>query len=348
MAFGKSFFVALMGLATFAMAGTPPGMVWINGGEFRMGTDELNSMPNERPSVPVKVSGFWMDQTPVTNAQFAAFVQATKYVTTAERPINWDEMKKQLPPGTPKPPEESLRPGSLVFVAPDGPVDLTDMSGWWLWTPRADWRHPSGPGSSIVGKDDLPVVQVSHDDALAYAKWAGKRLPTEAEWEYASRGGTTTRYYWGNELKVNGQYMANTFTGKFPYQNTAEDGFAGVAPVKAFPPNAYGLYGMAGNVWQWTADLYRADNHEQGAKTAKDCGCLADPKGPLAAFDPTQAVADTPTFVTKGGSYLCNPSYCESYRPSARRGVPPDTSLQHVGFRCVKDVEAPTTKKSDD
>lgn len=330
--------LGLLSLALSARAEAPAGMLWINGGDFRMGTDDAQSMRNERPSVPVRVSGFWMDETPVTNAQFRAFVKATNYVTMAERPVDWEELKKQAPPGTPKPADEMLKPGSLVFTPPDRAVDLRSMANWWTWTTGADWQHPEGPQSSIEGKDDLPVVQISHDDALAYAKWAGKRLPTEAEWEFASRAGSATRYYWGNELIMNGKYMANTFTGKFPYENTAADGFAGLAPVKAFPPNAYGLYGMAGNVWQWTADLYHADIHRESAKQCTDGSCMVNPTGPKQAFDPVQPVPGQPSYVTKGGSFLCNPSYCESYRPSARRGVPPDTGLQHLGFRCVKDA----------
>ncbi|MGC4032394.1 MAG: formylglycine-generating enzyme family protein [Tepidisphaeraceae bacterium] len=337
----NTFLLAALVCSARARAAAPEGMTWIAGGSFKMGTDDPHSIPNERPAYAAHVNGFWMDVTPVTNAQFRAFVKASGYLTTAERPVNWDELKKQLPPNTPKPPDEAFRPGALVFTPPDHPVDLRDMSGWWTWTIGANWQHPGGPATTVDGQDDLPVVQISHDDARAYAKWAGKRLPTEAEWEFASRGNTTTRFYWGDEFKPNGKYMVNTFTGKFPYRNTAEDGFTGLAPVKAFPPNAYGLYGMAGNVWQWTADNYRADAHAKAA--ALDC-CLVNPAGPKDFFDPTQSIANTPTFVTKGGSYLCNPDYCESYRPTARRGVPPDTGLQHLGFRCVKDA-APAAAK---
>ncbi len=288
----------------------PPGMVWIPAGEFTMGSDKPYALPNERPGRTVKVAGFWMDQTPVTNAQFRKFVAATGYITTAEKPVDWEELKKQVPPGTPKPDEEKLKPGSLVFTPPDHAVDLRDMANWWTWTTGANWKHPQGPDSTIEGKDDYPVVQVSWDDAVAYAKWAGKRLPTEAEWEYAARGGakSSTRHYWGDEFKKDGTFMANTFTGKFPFKNTAEDGFEGTSPVKSFPPNDYGLYDMAGNVWNWCSDAYR---------------------------ETPGAAPDNFRRVIKGGSFLCHVDYCESYRPSARRGTPYDTGSGHVGFRCV-------------
>jgi sulfatase modifying factor 1 len=324
-------------------AAPPPDMAWIPGGEFSMGTDDTNSMPNERPTHKVKLDGFWIDRTTVTNAQFAAFVKATGYVTTAEKPVDWEEMKKQVAPGTPKPPDESLRPGSLVFTPPDHVVDLRSMANWWTWTTGANWRHPQGPKSDIVGKDDYPVVQVSWDDAAAYAEWAGKRLPTEAEWEYAARGGpaANTRFYWGDEFKPGDKFMANTFTGRFPFENTREDGFARVAPVKSFPPNGYGLYDMAGNVWQWTNDKYRLDAHVLtiDAIKAGNVDCCTNPQGPAECFNPTSAVPNATERVIKGGSFLCHVDYCESYRPTARRGTPPDTGSEHVGFRCVKDAD---------
>jgi formylglycine-generating enzyme required for sulfatase activity len=291
----------------------PPGMRWIPAGTFMMGTDDPNSMPNERPAHQMDVAGFFIDEHDVTNAAFEKFIAATHYLTTAERPIDWEEMKKQVPPGTPKPDEDKLKPGSLVFTPPDHAVDVSDISNWWTWTPGANWRHPQGPQSSIDDKRDYPVVQVSWDDAVAYAKWAGKRLPTEAEWEYASRGGakTNTRYVWGDQFRPapDGKFMANTFTGDFPQHDTAEDGFTGTSPVISFPPNGYGLYDMAGNVWNWCDDVY--------------CARLNAPPDPVRR-------------VTKGGSFLCNPSYCESYRPTARRGTPYDTGSGHVGFRCAK------------
>ncbi len=305
-------------------------MVWIPAGEFTMGTDDIYSMPNERPSHKVKLEGFWIDTYDVTNAEFQKFTEATGYITTAERPVDWDEIKKQLPPGTPKPDESLLQPGSLVYTPPQVAVDLGDMTGWWTWTAGADWKHPQGPGSSIEGKDNYPVVQVSWDDAMAYAEWAGKRLPTEAEWEYASRGKSeNTRYYWGNSFIKDGKYMANTFTGEFPYNNTAEDGYEGLAPVGSFPPNGYGLYDMAGNVWNWTADTYVEENHAQ--MSAISCDMLRE-----GTPQPVKGTSDEVRRVTKGGSFLCNPSYCESYRPTARRGTPYDTGMGHIGFRCTK------------
>ena len=327
-AFGTSYAIRTLYFKPHALG--PAGMVWIPGGEFLMGTDDPHSMHNERPAHRVKVDGFWMDEHDVTNAEFRKFVEATGYVTTAERKPDWEEMKKQLPPGTPKPDDRVLVAGALVFTPTDHPVPLDDLSAWWRWTPGANWRHPEGPGSSIDGKHNYPVVQVSWDDAVAYAKWAGKRLPTEAEWEYAAHGGKYgSRYYWGDEFRPAGRFMCNTYTGRFPVKDTAEDGFAGLSPVKSFPPNGYGLYDMAGNVWQWCSDWYRADMHEQNARD----DCCINPAGPAQSLDPTEPY--TAKRVVKGGSFLCSDSYCESYRPTARRGTPPDTGTNHTGFRCA-------------
>jgi formylglycine-generating enzyme len=308
----------------------PPGMAWIPRGTFLMGTNDKESFPNERPAHLVQVQGFWMDEHDVTNAEFAKFVEATGYVTTAERKIDWEDLKKQLPPGTPQPDKSALVPGSLVFTPTSGPVPLNDLSAWWRWVHGANWRHPEGPESSIEGRENHPVVQVSWYDAVAYAQWAGKRLPTEAEWEFAARGGLESkRYVWGDDFKPGGKYMANTWQGLFPVRDTGEDGFVGTSPVGSFPANGYGLYDMAGNVWQWCSDWYRVDAHIEAA-SQKVC---RDPAGPAQSYDPGDPYS--PKRVVKGGSFLCNPSYCESYRPSARRGTPPDTGSSHTGFRCV-------------
>jgi len=335
-------------------ATAPAGMVWIPAGEFTMGTDDSDSFPNEGPAHRVRVEGFWIDETAVTNAQFRAFVEATGYITTAERAVDWEQIKDQAPPGTPKPSDDLLQPGSLVFTPPDHAVDLRFMANWWTWTVGANWRHPQGPNSTIEGKDDFPVVHVSWDDALAYATWAGKRLPTEAEWEYAAKGGhESSRYPWGDAFVPAsgvhaGRFMANTWTGDFPHRNDLSDGYAGVAPVRSFPANGYGLYEIVGTVWNWTADMYRADAHVHAKQiaSASPTGCCMNPQGPETSFDPTRAVPASQERVIKGGSFMCSPSYCESYRPSARRGTPPDTGTEHIGFRCVKDAPGPAVTKS--
>jgi len=312
-----------------------PEMVLIPGGTFQMGSNEPDVPANERPFREVTVDGFWMDTTPVTNREFAEFVEATGYVTTAEMPLEWEELRKHLPPGTPPPPEHSLQPGSLVFQMTDGPVNLDVFSKWWKWTPGVNWRQPEGPGSSIQDRKDHPVVHVSWYDANAYAQWAGKRLPTEAEWEYASKGSSRSRFLWGDSFQPNGQHMANTWTGRFPYENTADDGFARTSPVASFPPNAFGLYDMAGNVWNWCSDRYDAAAHLRASRS-QDKACCINPTGPEFTYDPQRPNVGEQR-VIKGGSFLCHVDYCESYRPSARRGNTPDTSTSHTGFRCVRD-----------
>jgi len=326
-------------LACLAIAGSllradspnPPGMIRIPGGEFSMGSQLQGSKLNEQPVISTTVDAFWLDEHDVTNAEFRRFVAATGYKTTAERAIDWEELKKQVAPGTPKPADEMLQPGSLVFIPTTGPVDLREMNAWWHWTTGANWQHPEGPQSNLDGREQHPVVQVSWDDAMAYAKWAGKRLPTEAEWEFAARGGLDgKRFAWGDEFQPGGKFMANTWTGDFPYKNTKEDGYAGTSPVKAFPPNGYGLYDMGGNVWNWVSDYYRPDTH---ARQKLEPSCH-NPQGPKASYNP--AHPDEPVErVTKGGSFLCHVNYCESYRPAARRGTPPDTGMSHIGFRCA-------------
>ncbi len=307
-----------------------PGMVWIPGGEFTMGTNSDLGWPEEKPAHRVKVDGFWMDETEVTNSQFGKFVEATGYKTTAERPPDVKAILAQLPPGTPPPPAENLVPGSLVFTPPPNPVPLKDLRGWWKWTPGANWKHPEGPGSNIEGKDNHPVVHISWDDAVAYAKWAGKRLPTEAEWEFAARGGLKNKpYVWGDKKPSDKAIFANLWQGEFPLKNTAADGFERTAPVKSFPHNGYGLYDMAGNVWEWCSDNYRADLYN--TRLAK--GVISNPKGPSKSRDPRHPHG--PSKAQRGGSFLCHDAYCSRYRPSARHGCPPDTGMSHVGFRCV-------------
>lgn len=305
------------------------GMVWIEGGTFAMGAADAEGRPDESPQHQVKVNGFWMDATEVTNAQFAAFVQATGYITTAERAPDWEELKKQLPPGTPKPHDSLLVAASLVFNPPAQPVPLHNAAQWWSWEKGADWRHPQGAGSSIEGKENFPVVQVSWDDAVAYAQWAGKRLPTEAEWEYAARGGIRAQVYpWGNEAVEQGQPKANTWQGSFPNRNTGWDKYQGLAPVMSFASNKFGLYDMAGNVWEWCSDWYGADYYQTVASRESD-----NPTGPGRSFDPQEPTV--PKRVVRGGSFMCHDSYCKGYRVTSRMKTSADTGLEHTGFRCV-------------
>ena len=321
----------------------PAGMVLIPGGEFTMGATEKadlalcgaggDPVADARPAHRVRVRAFWMDRDAVTNAQFAAFVAATHYATVAERPLRPEDF-----PGAPA---EALVPGGVVFTPASTPGAPTDWRGWWRYQPGADWRHPTGPESSIAGRDEYPVVQVAYADAQAFAKWSGKRLPTEAEWERAARGGAEgRRFAWGDELRPGGRWMANIYEGTFPARDTGEDGYAGLAPVGRFPANPYGLRDMAGNVWQWCSDWYRPDTYARQAADASG-GVVDNPTGPADSFDPAEP--GVPKRVQRGGSYLCSDQYCERYLVGSRGEGDPDTASCHVGFRCVRDVEPPSS-----
>lgn len=308
------------------------GMIKIPGGSFLMGASDEKGAMDEYPQHKVVVNSFWMDATEVTNAQFEKFVKATNYITTAERELNWEEIKKQLPAGTKKPDKSLLSPASLVFAPTAGQVNLNDISQWWKWVKGTSWRHPQGPKSSIKGKENYPVVHVSWDDAVTYAKWAGKRLPSEAEWEYAARGGLIDKkYFWGNEEPERNMPKANIWQGNFPYLNIASDKFIRSAPVKSFLPNNYGLYDMAGNVWEWCSDWYSSEYY----KDLKDVANY-NPQGPLESYDLMEPTV--PKKVLRGGSFLCNISYCRGYRVTSRMKSSPDTTLEHTGFRCVADI----------
>lgn len=313
-----------------AQTKAPEGMVWIQGGEFTMGSDKKGAKKDEQPPHRVKIDGFWMDATPVTNRQFKEFVDATGYVTTAEKAPTMEEIMSQVPPGTPKPPVELLQPASLVFKATDGPVPLSSNRYWWEWKFGANWKHPLGPESSIEGKEDHPVVHVSWYDAVAYAKWANKRLPTEAEWEFAAYGGRENiAYVWGNEEFSEEKPQANIWQGEFPYKSTKANGYMGTTSVKTYPPNPYGLYDMAGNVWQWCSDLYHCNHYAEEAKKQVSI----NPTGPVKSYDPEEPYAVK--HVHRGGSFLCHKSYCAGYRITARMKTCPDTGLNHLGFRCA-------------
>ncbi len=305
-------------------------MIYISGGTYQMGVDNDQAAPDEYPKHQVAVDGFWIDITEVTNGQYAEFVKSTGYLTTAEQKPDWEELKKQVPPGTPKPDESTLVAASLVFAAPDREVNLSDYSQWWRWTAGANWKHPQGKDSDIQGKDSYPVVHVSWFDANAYCKWAGKRLPTEAEWEFASRGGLENNVYsWGNEKVDEGEPKANTWQGHFPTINSLRDSFYGASPVKSFKANGYGLYDISGNVWEWCADLY----HPGYYKECNVVGGIKNPIGPKESFDPNEPFAVKR--VLRGGSFLCNDSYCSGYRNSRRMKCTEDTGMEHTGFRCV-------------
>jgi formylglycine-generating enzyme len=310
----------------------PPGMVWIPAGEFDMGGIGPEARPDEFPVHRVQVDGFWMDATEVSNAEFRRFVGETGYVTTAEKNPDWEELKKQLPPGTPKPDDSILVPGSLVFSPPGHRVPLNNHSLWWQWVKGADWTHPVGPHSRLSSMhDNLPVVHVSWDDAVAYCKWAGKRLPTEAEWEYASLGGNPARRFtWGDTPPSDSFLPANLWQGDFPHHPQALDGYVLSAPVDSDTPSPYGLHHMIGNVWEWCSDWYREDTYKHDADSAKT---TLNPKGPADSFDPMEPTV--PKRINRGGSFLCDASYCASYRPAARMKTSPDSSSIHTGFRAV-------------
>jgi formylglycine-generating enzyme len=309
------------------------GMVLIPAGSFEMGGDNEQASADEYPKHTVAVDSFYMDVTEVTNAQFQKFVDATGYVTTAEQKPDWEQLKQSVPPGTSKPPDSLLVAASLVFKQTKGPVNLNNVMQWWSWVPGANWKHPEGDGSTIKGKENYPVVHVSWFDAMAYCQWAGKRLPTEAEWEYAARGGLINHIYpWGNEHVNTGVPKTNSWEGKFPYINEQKDGYTKYAPVKSYNCNRYGLFDMAGNVWEWCSDWYDYDYYKSLQDKITD-----NPKGPFKSFDPDEPYA--PKRSLRGGSYLCNDSYCSGYRVARRMKSSPDTGLEHTGFRCVRDVK---------
>jgi len=314
----------------------PEGMVWIPGGEFSMGSEDPrarscggpDAMPDARPVHRVRVDGFWMDRTEVTNAQFASFVEATGYVTIAERTPTQEEY--------PTAPPENLVAGSVVFTPSLEPVPLDDHYRWWRYEPGASWRHPEGPDSNLAGRENHPVVHVAYDDAVAYATWAGKRLPTEAEFEFAARGGLAGRLYpWGDELKPGDRWVANIYHGEFPVQDTGEDGFAGIAPVARFPANGYGLHDVAGNVWEWVSDWYRPDTY---ATLAAAGGVARNPQGPDTPYDPAEPTEKKR--VHRGGSYLCTDQYCTRYMVGTRGKGETTTGSNHLGFRCVRELGA--------
>lgn len=300
---------------------TPPApdMVWIPGGEFTIGSD--THYPEERPAHRVTVDGFWIDRFPVTNESFAKFVSETGHVTVAELPPNPNEYPGARP--------EMLHPGSLVFTKPQHRVDMRHISNWWSFVFGADWRHPRGPGSSLIGLDRHPVVHVAYADVEAYAAWTGKTIPTEVEWERAARGGLDAAVYaWGEEFMPNGRHMANTWQGRFPYENSRDDGYEATSPVSAFPPNGYGVHDLIGNVWEWTCDWW-------GSHAPRRASCCGPDAAATASLDPALPASRIPRKVLKGGSHLCAPNYCRRYRPAARFPQPIDTSTCHVGFRCI-------------
>jgi formylglycine-generating enzyme required for sulfatase activity len=323
-----------------ALVPAPPGMVWIPGGEFMMGAQYdpqgndvcMRATYDSRPIHQVHVDGFYMDKTDVTNDGFARFVEATGYVTVAER--------TPRPEDFPGAPAGNLIPGSVVFTPPSESVPLNNHFRWWSYVAGANWRHPLGPASDIRGKGQYPVVHVAYEDAAAYAAWAGKRLPTEAEWEFAARGGLAGKVYaWGDLFRPGGHWMANTHQGQFPTRDTGADGYAGIAPVAQYPANKYGLYDMAGNVWQWTSDWYRPDYYQQLATAG---GVTRNPNGPESPNDPSEPTQ--PKKVQRGGSFLCTDQYCSRFAVGTRGKGEVSTGTNHLGFRCVKErLERPVS-----
>jgi formylglycine-generating enzyme required for sulfatase activity len=322
--------------AAAATAAAPEGMAWIPGGEFSMGAQDppgmdhvgMQATEDSRPIHRVYVDGFWMDKTEVTNAEFAAFAAATGYVTVAERTPRAEDF-----PGAPP---ENLVAGSVVYTPPDHPVKLDNHFQWWSYVKGANWRHPYGPASDLKGRESYSVVHIAYEDAAAYAKWAGKRLPTEAEWEFAARGGLSGKVFpWGDEFKKDGRWMANTHQGHFPDKDTGADGFLGIGPVAQFPPNGYGLYDVAGNVWEWTTDWYRPDYY---ADLAKAGGVARNPQGPSSPFDPSEPREKKR--VHRGGSFLCTDQYCSRYMVGTRGKGEQTTGTNHLGFRCVASAPA--------
>jgi len=313
-----------------------PDMIWIPAGSYRMGSDD--HYPEERPVHKVSVDGFWIDRYPVTNERFARFIEATSHMTWAEIPPDPRHYPGALP--------HMLYAGSLVFVRPSGPVDHRNIGNWWTLMRGADWSHPQGPSTSIADRAQHPVVHVAFSDAEAFAKWEGKSLPTEAEWEFAARGGFDgATYAWGETMAPDGRHMANTWQGEFPWENLREDGYEGTSPVGVYPSNGYGLFDMIGNVWEWTTDWYVARHADEGSSP---CCAPKNPRGPRErdSYDPRQPAIKIPRKVIKGGSHLCAPNYCRRYRPAARFPEPIDTSTSHLGFRCIVRAEDPAGRRT--